>query len=35
MISSAIPSAKYSLSASLLMFANGSTATDFADEIVG
>src|SRR5678816_4427252 len=32
MISSAIPSAKYSFSASLLMFANGSTATDFADD---
>src|SRR5688572_5647870 len=35
MISSAMPSAKYSLSASLLMFENGSTATDFAEEIVG
>src|SRR5512138_3371050 len=32
MISSAIPSAKYSFSASVLMLANGSTATDFADE---
>src|SRR4029079_16034502 len=30
MISSAIPSVKYSLSGSALMFVNGSTATDFA-----
>src|SRR5687767_13529275 len=34
MISSAIPSAKYSFSASALMFANGSTATDFACDTV-
>src|ERR1700674_402802 len=35
MISSAIPSAKYSLSGSALMFANARTATDFAAETVG
>ncbi len=35
MISSAIPSAKYSFSASGLMLANGSTATDFADDTLG
>src|SRR2546428_9135469 len=35
MISSAIPSAKYSLSGSLLMFANGNTATDFAADTLG
>src|SRR5665647_301954 len=33
MISSAIPSAKYSFSGSALMFANGSTATDLAADI--
>ena len=31
MISSAMPSAKYSFSASVLMLENGRTATDFAD----
>ena len=30
-----MPSVKYSFSASALMFANGSTATDFAAEITG
>ena len=35
MISSAMPSAKYSLSASALMLAKGNTATDFAAETVG
>src|SRR5512141_1391179 len=33
MISSAIPSAKYSFSGSALMLANGSTATDFAADV--
>src|SRR6476620_4678198 len=35
MISSATPSAKYSFSGSALALTNGSTATDFAADIVG
>ena len=35
MISSAIPSAKYSFSASGLMLVNGSTATDLAADTLG
>ncbi len=35
MISSAMPSVKYSFSGSLLMLAKGSTATDFAAETTG
>src|SRR5688572_19097471 len=35
MISSAMPSVKYSFSASALMFVNGRTAIDFADDTAG
>jgi hypothetical protein len=35
MISSAMPSVKYSFSGSALMFAKGSTATDLAAETMG